>query len=149
MLATNTTGYHCSQGTRWLTAALACLAAAPWAMLAAGTPSSLIVWVPAALFAIAFAVAFLIVAVASLLGRRRADFVLVSLLLFSLVTLLYAPALAMGGPVAGAPKSVVCPPGTGICWNYLHSAFKVQAVVLVAALILVGKIQISGRASGA
>ena len=148
MLATNTSSYHGSTSTRWVGAGLACLAAVPWGMLAAGASTSLIVWVPAALVSIAFAIAFLIVAVGSLRGRRRIDLVLVGLLAFSLVTLLYAPALAMGGPISGAPESVACPSSAGICWNYLHSAFKVQAAVLVAALVLTGKVQLAAREWG-
>jgi hypothetical protein len=149
VLAITSVGTQGPKGTRWLAAGLACLAAVPWVMLGAGAPTSLLVWVPAALVAIGFVCAFLIVAVASLRGRRRADFLLIGLTVLSLVTLLYAPALAMGGPIAGAPESVVCPPGTGICWNYLHSAFKVHAAVLVAALVLAAKVQLAGRASGA
>ena len=103
----------------------------------------------AALVALAFACAFLFLAVASLRDRERTDLLLVGIAVLSLVTLLYAPAFAMGGPIAGAPESVVCPAGTGICWNYLHAAFKVQAAILVAALVLAGKFQLARRASGA
>jgi hypothetical protein len=116
-------------------------------MLAAGAPASLLLWIPAALVAMGFACAFLAVAVTSLQGRRRTDLLLVGLTALSLVTLLFAPALAMGGPIVGAPESVVCPPGTGICWSYLHGAFKVQAAVLLAAVLLAAKTYLGGRAS--
>jgi hypothetical protein len=149
MLATNAIHTQGSKGTRWFAAGLACLAAMPWAILAAGAPTSLLVWVPAALVAIGFACTFLIVAVVSFRGRPPTGFLLVGLMVLSLVTLLYAPALAMGGPMAGAPESVVCRPGTGICWNYFHNAFKAQAAVLVAALVLAAKVQLSERASRA
>ena len=149
MLAENTIGSKGSKGMRWIAAGLACLAALPWVMLAAGAPTSLLEWVPAALVAIGFAGAFLITAVASLRGRSRTDLLVVGLSVLSLFTLLYAPAFAMGGPIAGAPQSVVCLPGTGICWNHLHSAFKALAAVLVAALLLAAKVQLAVRASGA
>ena len=147
MQPTNAIGFRGSRATRLLTAGLAFLGAVPWAMLAAGAPATLLLWIPAALVAMGFACAFLAVAVAALLGRRRTDLLLVGLAALSLITLLYAPALAMGGPIVGASESVVCPPGTGICWNYLHGAFKVQAAVLLAAVLLAAKTYLGGRAS--
>jgi hypothetical protein len=136
-----------SKVSRWLAAGLAFVAATPWVLLAVGAPTSLLVWIPAATIAASFAAAFLVTAAAALLGRGRTDLLLIGLTVLSLVTLLYAPALALGGPAQDAPESVVCPPGTAICWNYLHSAFKVHAAVLVAGLLLVARTRIIGRAS--
>lgn len=93
MRTTNTDDSNGSKGARWLAAGLACLAAVPWLMLAAGAPSSLLLWIPASLVAIGFACAFLAVAVVSIRGRLRSDFLLIGLAALSLVTLLYAPAL--------------------------------------------------------
>ena len=43
-----------SQFTRWVCAVIAVVAAAPWAMLAAGAPTALLSWVPSAIGALAF-----------------------------------------------------------------------------------------------
>jgi hypothetical protein len=118
-------------------------------MLAIGAPSALLVWVPSALVASAFVAGFLIIAVMSQREYSRTHFALVGLTAISVVTLLYAPALAMGGPVVGAPESVVCAPRVAVCWNYLHSAFVVEAAVLVVAMLWAIKAHTAAVPSGA
>ena len=137
------------QFTRWLCAVIAVVTAATWAMLAAGAPTVLLSWVPSAIGALAFALSFMAIAVMSIRSASHTDVLLVGLSVLSLIALLYAPALAIGGPIEGAPVSVVCPSGTAICWSYLHAAFKVQAVVLIVATLLAGKRLLAGRTSGA
>ena len=138
-----------TQFTRWVPAVIAVVAAVPWAMLAAGAPTALLNWVPSAIGAFAFALGFMAIAVMSIRRARYTHLLLVGLAVLSVIALLSAPALAMGGPIAGAPESVVCPPRTAVCWNYLHAALRVQAAVLVAAILLASKGLVAWRAGGA
>ena len=132
-----------------LVASLATAAAIPWVMLALGAPSALLSWLPSAIVALAFIAGFLAIALVSLRGHIKTHFALVGLVAVSIVTLLYAPALAMGGPVVDAPGSVICAPGTALCWNYLHSAFMVEAIVFVLSVLLAIKARAAAVASGA
>ena len=149
MLSTVSETKKRTQFTRWVPAVIAVVAAVPWVMLAAGAPTALLNWVPSAISACAFAVGFITIAVMSIRRPRHTHLLLVGLAALSVIALLYAPALAMGGPIAGAPESVVCPPRTAMCWNYLHAAFTVQAAVLVAAILFASKGLVAWRPGGA
>ena len=125
-----------SRITQWLTAVVALLAAILWASLAARSPSALIVWLPSMLVALALCAGFISVAAAALRGYHGSALALSSLSALAVALLLYAPALALGGAIADAPASVLCMPGQGLCWSYLHTAFVVHAALLAGATLL-------------
>lgn len=129
---------------RWATVVAALLAAALWARLAAGAPSSLVVWLPSVVVAIALCFSFVAVSAVAAKGNQRAALLLASLSAIAILLLLFAPALALGGPMAGAPASVICGPGTGLCWKYLHSAFVAQAVLFATGALLAARARAVG-----
>ena len=122
--------------TQRLTAIVALLAAILWACLAAGSPSTLIVWLPSMLVALALCAGFISVAAAAVRGHQKSALALSSLLVLAVALLLYAPALALGGAIADAPASVLCMPGQGLCWSHLHTAFVVHAALFAGATLL-------------
>jgi hypothetical protein len=135
--------------SKWIAVAASVAAAILWALLAAYSFGALLVSLPSVLVSVALCVAFAALAVAVARGSCLALLQVTTLSLIATVLLLYAPALAMGGPVSEAPASVVCATGPAICWNHLHHAFIAQVSLFSLSVFVAINALCANRGSGA